>query len=60
MSIPCFAPIFDAMKENELNERGRGPIKTLKRAVRKPRKIAPEPESVRGWAKSSLKSRAKS
>ena len=44
----------------DLQERSRGKLKTFSRAIRRPRKIAPEPETLRGWAKSSIKSRNKS
>ena len=48
------------MESSDLKEQNRSTVKKVVRAVRKPRKVAPASENVRGWAKSSLKSRSKS
>ena len=44
----------------DFEDKDSSPIKKLKRAIRRPKKVAPEPETLRGWAKSSIKSRNKS
>jgi hypothetical protein len=45
---------------SDLEERETTLGKTIKRSIRKPKKIAPAPESLRGWAKSAVKGRNKS
>lgn len=48
------------MPPSDLKPKDQSRIKSITRAVRRPRKLAPEPENLRGWAKSSIKSRNKS
>ena len=48
------------METSELQKREKSTLKKIARKIRKPRKPAPAPESLRGWAKSSLRSRRKS
>jgi hypothetical protein len=47
-------------ENHDLEETNRPLSKRIKRTIRRPRKTAPEPETLRGWAKSSIKSRNKS
>jgi hypothetical protein len=49
-----------ANSQNDLHESGRLISKTIKRTIRSPKKAAPATEELRGWAKSTLKSRNKS
>ena len=52
-----------SMKSNspsDLQEAEYSPAKSLKRAIRRPRKKAPATDQLRGWAKSAIKSRNKS
>jgi hypothetical protein len=49
-----------SVENNDLRETDRPMLKNIKRAIRRPRKTAPVPETLRGWAKSSVKSRNKS
>jgi len=46
--------------KNDLQGAERPISKTLKRAIRRPRKEAPATQELRGWAKSAIKARNKS
>jgi hypothetical protein len=52
--------ILSMKSRNDLRDTEHSLSKTLKRAIRKPRKNAPATEELRGWAKSAIKSRNKS
>jgi hypothetical protein len=45
---------------DDLRDTNRPLARTVKRAVRRPRKTVPASEELRGWAKSAIKSRNKS
>jgi hypothetical protein len=48
------------INESDLQESDQNLRKTIKRAIRRPKKEAPAPDSLRGWAKSAVRSRNKS
>jgi len=48
------------MKANDLEDKEESLGKRVKRTIRRPKKAAPAPDALRGWAKSSIKSRNKS
>lgn len=48
------------MESRDLQDTHQSLVKTVRRAIRRPRKSAPAPDALRGWAKSSVKSRNKS
>jgi hypothetical protein len=48
------------IKQSDLLETDQGLRKSIKRAIRPPKKQAPAPEALRGWAKSAMRSRSKS
>jgi hypothetical protein len=48
------------IKESDLQESDQSLGKSIKRAIRRPKKPAPAPEVLRGWAKSAVRSRSKS
>jgi len=48
------------INENDLQDPNQNLGKSIKRAIRRPKKQAPAPEALRGWAKSAVRSRSKS
>jgi hypothetical protein len=51
---------MNSLENRDLEETDRSIGKTVKRAVRRPRKTAPAAETLREWAKSAVKTRNKS
>ena len=52
--------LMKSVENHDLQEPEQSVGKTIKRAIRRPRKVAPKPEVLREWARSSVKSRNKS
>jgi hypothetical protein len=48
------------IKESDLQQPDQSLGKSIKRAIRRPKKNAPAPETLRGWAKSAIRGRSKS
>jgi hypothetical protein len=48
------------LEATDLKEKEQGLLGKLKSTVRRPKKLAPAPENLRGWAKSAVRGRNKS